>query len=127
MVLTLTDLSPDGTTTTERASLNGAHYATLTLLDLALEKQLPWQFLFHLGVMEHPSGGLNIPYYLPDGTPAPRSRIRTALMARQGSRWNKREGKIVPYGLEGLGDRRKAGELALVQGRSDCWKHWYQG
>jgi len=127
MGLTIADLFPDGTTTTERASLNGAHYATLTLLDLALEKQLPWQFLFHLGVMEHPSGGLNIPYYLPDGTPAPRSRIRTALIARQGSRWNKREGKIVPYGLERLGDARKAGELVLVEGESDCWTLWYQG
>src|SRR5260370_23908301 len=127
MGLPLTDLFPDGATTTERASSNGAHHATLTLLDLALEKQLPWQFLFHLGIMEHPSGGLHIPYYLPDGTPAPRSRVRTALTAREGSRWSKGEGRIVPYGLERLEEARQAGYLVLVEGESDCWTLWYQG
>jgi len=127
MGLTITDLFPDGATTNERASSNGAHHAILTLLDLALEKQLPWQFLFHLGVMEHPNGGLHIPYYLPDGTPAPRSRIRTALTAREGSRWSKGEGRIVPYGLERLEEARQAGYLVLVEGESDCWTLWYQG
>jgi AAA domain len=125
MGLTLTDLFPDGTS--ERASLNGAHHAPLTLLDLALEKQLPWRFLFHLGVMDYPSGGLHIPYHLVDGTLAPRSRIRTALIAREGSRWSKGDGKIVPYGLERLEEARKAGELVLVEGESDCWTLWYQG
>src|SRR6266436_3082118 len=102
MGLTLTDLFPDGGSPAERASSNGGHHSPLTLLDLALEKQLPWQFLFNLGVMERPSGGLQIPYHLADGSPAPRSRIRTALTARQGSRWSKGKGKIVPYGLERL-------------------------
>jgi AAA domain len=125
MGLTLTDLFPDDTS--ERASSNGAHHAPLTLLDLALEKQLPWRFLFHLGVMDYPSGGLHIPYHLVDGTLAPRSRIRTALIAREGSRWSKGDGKIVPYGLERLEEARKAGELVLVEGESDCWTLWYQG
>src|SRR5260221_1811952 len=125
MGLTLTDLFPDGTS--ERASSNGAHHAPLTLLDLALEKQLPWRFLFHLGVMDYPSGGLHIPYHLVDGTLAPRSRIRTALIAREGSRWSRGDGKIVPYGLERLEEARKAGELVLVEGESDCWTLWYQG
>src|SRR5260221_8082980 len=127
MGLTLTDLFPDGTSASERASSNGAHHAPLTLLDLALEKQLPWQFLLNLGVMEHPSGGLHIPYHLADGSPAPRSRIRTALIARPGSRWSKGKGKIVPYGLERLDEARKAGYLVLVEGESDCWTLWYQG
>ena len=126
MGLTVIDLFPGGATTTERASSNGVRHATLTLLDLALEKQLPWQFLFHLGVMEYPSGGLHIPYHLADGTLAPRSRIRTALIAREGSRWSKGDGKIVPYGLERLEEARKAGELVLVEGESDCWTLWYQ-
>ena len=125
MGLTLVDLFPDGASA--RVSSNGAHHSTLTLLDLALEKQLPWRFLLHLGVMELPSGGLHIPYHLPDGTPAPRSRIRTALTARQGSRWSKGTGQIVPYGLERLQDARKAGYLVLVEGESDCWTLWYQG
>src|SRR5260370_25615098 len=77
--------------------------------------------------MEHASGGLHIPYYLPDGTPAPRSRVRTALTAREGSRWSKGEGRIVPYGLERLEEARQAGYLVLVEGESDCWTLWYQG
>src|SRR3989440_12973648 len=127
MGLTLTDLFPDGGSAAERASLNDGHHAPLTLLDLALEKQLPWQFLFNLGVMEHPSGGLCIPYYLADGRPAPRSRIRTALIAGVGSRWSKGKGQLVPYGLERLSDARKGRLLVLVEGESDCWTLWYQG
>jgi hypothetical protein len=127
MGLTILDLFPDGATTVEQGSSNGAHHKALTLLDLALEKQLPWQFLFHLGVMEHDSGGVQIPYHLADGRPAPRSRIRTALIAKEGSRWSAGEGKIVPYGLERLEDARKASYLVLVEGESDCWTLWYQG
>ena len=83
--LTMTDLfpeespAPDG----QSAPLGKTHHPThptLTLVDLALEKQLPWKFLFSLGVMEHPSGGLQIPYHLQDGTLAPRHRIRTCLL-----------------------------------------------
>ena len=48
--------------------------------------------------MEHLSGGLHIPYHLPDGTLAPRYRISTTLVAREGSRWSKGKGTIVPYG-----------------------------
>jgi predicted Zn-ribbon and HTH transcriptional regulator len=77
--------------------------------------------------MEHPSGGLHIPYHLADGSPAPRSRLRTALIAGVGSRWSKGKGKLVPYGLERLSDARKAGYLVLVEGESDCWTLWYQG
>src|SRR5260221_4773450 len=50
-----------------------------------------------------------------------------ALAAREGSRWNKGEGKIVPYGLEQLDEARQAGYLVLVEGESDCWTLWYQG
>ncbi|HEY6406262.1 MAG TPA: AAA family ATPase, partial [Ktedonobacteraceae bacterium] len=72
-------------------------------------------------------GGLQIPYHLPDGTRAPRHRIRTALVAKEGSRWSKGEGTIVPYGLERLDEARKAGSLVLVEGESDCWTLWYHG
>src|SRR5215471_10883786 len=116
-------LVPDGQATT---SSNTRHSA-LTLVDLALEKQLPWKFLFSLGVMEHPSGGLKIPYHLPDGTLAPRHRIRTALSAKEGSYWSAGIGAIFPYGLARLEEARKAGYLVLVEGESDCWTLWYQG
>ncbi len=97
---------------------------TLSTVDLAEAKRLPWQFLFHLGLMDQPGGGVQIPYHLPDGTLAPRHRIRTALVAREGSRWSKGEGKIVPYGLERLEEARKAGYLVIVEGESDCWTLW---
>ncbi len=133
--LTLADLFPEAAVSSRSGQHghNGSQAApaasqnSLSLLDLALEKQLPWQFLFNLGVMEHPAGGVQIPYHLADGKPAPRYRIRTALVAKEGSRWNSGEGGIVPYGLERLKDARKAGYLVLVEGESDCWTLWYQG
>jgi len=132
MGLTITDLfpeetpAPDGQATPSVKTRHPPH-PTLTLVDLALEKQLPWKFLFSLGVMEHPSGGLQIPYHLPDGTRASRNRIRTALIAKEGSHWSPGKGAIVPYGLERLEEARKAGYLVLVEGESDCWTLWYQG
>ena len=79
---------------------------------------LPWKFLFHLGVMEHPSGGLHIPYHLQDGSLASRHRIRTALSAKEGSHWSKGTGAIVPYGLERLEEARNMKYLVLVEGES---------
>src|SRR6266566_2391708 len=64
MGLTILDLFPDGATFPEQGSSNGAHQKALTLLDLSLAKQLPWKYLFHLGVMDHASGGVQIPYHL---------------------------------------------------------------
>jgi hypothetical protein len=132
MDLTMADLFPDAHSELEdqAAPPGKTHHptqTTLTLVDLALEKHLPWKFLFSLGVMEHPSGGLQIPYHLPDGTLAARYRIRTALVAKEGSRWSKGEGTIVPYGLGRLEETRKAGYLVLVEGESDCWTLWYHG
>ncbi len=127
MGLTMMDLFPGAASAADgrKVPSGTAQRKTLSLLDLALEKQLPWQFLFRLGVMEHPSGGLQIPYHLADGMLAARHRIRTALIAKEGSRWSKGEGSIVAYGLERLEEARKAGYLVLVEGESDCWTLWY--
>ena len=114
--LTMADLFPSRTK-------GSAHTIrpSITLLDLAVDKMLPWQLLINSGVQDEPHGGVRITYYLPDGTPAPRYRIRTALAAREGSLWNRGEGEIVPYGLERLAAARKAGQLVLVEGESDVW------
>jgi AAA domain len=96
----------------------------LELVDLAQEKHLPWKYLFRLGVTEQRSGCLHIPYHLQDGTLAPRHRLRTALVAKEGSHWSKGQGEIVPYGLERLEEARKAGYLVLAEGESDCWTLW---
>jgi putative DNA primase/helicase len=129
MGLIMTDLFPDAALPSDgqASTADNIRHPTLTLVDLALEKQLPWKFLFHLGVMEHASGGLQIPYHLQDGSLAPRHRIRTALIAKEGSHWSPGTGAIVPYGLDRLEDARKAGYLVLVEGESDCWTLWYQG
>jgi len=82
---------------------------------------LPWQLLVNAGVLDEPNGSVRITYYLSNGTPAPRYRIRTALEAREGSLWSRGEGEIVPYGLERLEVARKLGQLVLVEGESDVW------
>lgn len=102
-----------------------AGHPGITLLDLAQDKLLPWRYLCNLGIIDDPSGGVRIPYYQIDGTPAPRYRLRTALTASEGSRWNKGEGEIVPYGLERLEEERKKGTLILVEGESDAWTLWF--
>ena len=124
MGLTVADLFPHA------SSASGTHLKAtqgqpLSLLDLARAKGLHWQYLSILGITEDAAGGLRIPYHLPDGTPAPRHRIRTAIVARKGSRWSMGNGEIVAYGLQRLEEARKAGYLVVVEGESDCWTLWY--
>ncbi len=114
--LTMADLFPARAPARARTPRPG-----ITVLDLAVDKGLPWQLLVNADVLDEPHGSVRITYYLPDGTRAPRYRIRTALAAREGSLWNRGEGEIVPYGLERLENARKLGQLVLVEGESDVW------
>jgi hypothetical protein len=109
----------------ERGLLNGQNPtgAAITVDDLAREKKLPMEFLRKLG-LENIADGVRIPYRLMDGSTAPRHRVRTALVAKNGSRWNSRDGAIVPYGLERLSQARNAGFLVIVEGESDSWTLW---
>jgi AAA domain len=122
MDITIADLFPGSSS--HRHTIHTQPVA-LSLIDLARDKMLPWKYLFTLGITEVSTGGLQIPYHLSDGTLAPRYRMRTALVAREGSWWNKGEGEIVPYGLERLEEARKVGYLVIVEGESDCWTLWY--
>ena len=124
MGITLADLFPKAASVSE-SQPEQTQRNVLTLVDLASDKLLHWKYLLHLGVTEQRAGCLQIPYHLPDGTPAPRHRLRTALVAKEGSHWSKGSGEIVPYGLERLEEARKAGYLVLVEGESDCWTLWY--
>ncbi len=124
MGITVAELFPRDPSVSNSQSGQTQHNV-LTLVDLASDKLLPWKYLLHLGITEKRAGCLQIPYHLPDGTPAPRHRLRTALVAKEGSHWNKGSGEIVPYGLERLEDARKAGYLVLVEGESDCWTLWF--
>jgi len=94
--------------------------------DLALDKQLPAAFLVTLGIKNN-SHGVEISYRLMDGSRAPRQRIRTALVAKKGSRWDSAQGTIVPYGLWKLTEARAAGFLIVVEGESDSWTLWHHG
>ena len=109
----------------ERGLLNGQARtgAAITVDDLARDKKLPVEFLHKLG-LENIAEGVRIPYRLMDGSIAPRHRVRTALVAKNGSRWDNRDGAIVPYGLERLSEAQNAGFLVIVEGESDSWTLW---
>lgn len=100
-------------------SLSSQPHRGLSLVEFAREKKLPWRFLVNQGVAEDPQGGLRIPYYSLDGTPAPRYRIRTDQEAKRGSFWNKQPGAILPFGLEQLAEAQKQAFLVLVEGETD--------
>ncbi|MEK7287364.1 MAG: phage/plasmid primase, P4 family, partial [Elusimicrobiota bacterium] len=70
---------------------------------------------------------VRITYKLPDGSLAPRQRIRKALRAGDGSSWSKGNGPVVPYGLWKLEEARQAQYLVLVEGESDAWTLWHHG
>ncbi len=112
--LTMSDLFPPSSSRHSRAPRQG-----ISLLDFARDKMLHWRFLINQGIVEQPGGGLRIPYYQEDGTTAPRQRIRTALIAKEGSRWTKDLGEIIPYGLERLENAREDKYLILVEGETD--------
>lgn len=97
----------------------------LTVSALAADKGLLEDWLQDFRLEDHPRGVL-IPYYLEDGTLAPRQRLRTALKAKDGSCWLGETGiSTVPYGLWRLETMRKTESyLVLVEGESDCWTLW---
>jgi hypothetical protein len=97
----------------------------VTVASLAADKCLPVEFLETLGLRDLPAGGVGIPYYDANGAEQ-LTRIRTALKAGDGSSWPKGSTPTV-YGANRLAMARKAGELVLVEGESDCWTAWHHG
>jgi hypothetical protein len=116
----------------------GEAAVSLTVAQYAEAKGLPVKFLESIGVREangkngHPH--LVIPYYNADGTLF-RNRLRLALAVPKGTEdkrfiWDKAEraaAKSCLYGLNRLGDARKAGRIVIVEGESDCHTLWYCG
>jgi hypothetical protein len=69
----------------------------LTVDELAAAKGLPADFLRSLGVRDH-ARGVEIPYFMPDGSRAPRSQLRLALDGERRFEWlGERGGAIEPY------------------------------
>ena len=62
----------------------GAQNSPLTVVRLAEDKSLPAEFLRSLGLRDR-SDGVLIPYTEIDGSPAPRNRLRTSVVAKDGS------------------------------------------
>jgi len=116
----MTDLFPP-------SSLSESPHRGLSLVEFARDRKLPLRFLINQGITENPQGGIRILYHYPDGTPAPRYRIRTDLTAKQGSFWNKQPGEILPFGLEHLVEAHQRKSLLLVEGETDTLTLRYHG
>lgn len=102
---------------------NGSKSA-ITIDSLARAKRLPVEFLRGLGLKNIPDGVL-IPYRLMDGSPAPRARVRAALVGKNKIRWDARQGAIVPYGAWKLAEAEAIGLLIIDEGESDAWTLWH--
>ncbi len=121
------DLHPEADN--RASSKAGAKADLLTVDKLAANKKLPAEFLRSLGLKESRKyrGAIEVPYLDATGS-AGRSRLRSALKAKDGSSWSAASGDaIVPYGLWRLNEARSAGLLLIVEGESDCWTLWHHG
>ncbi|GCF11811.1 AAA family ATPase [Dictyobacter arantiisoli] len=121
--LTMSDLFPTSSLSTSKRQPRPG----ITLLDFSQDKMLHWRFLINQGIVEEPGRGLRIPYYKEDGTLALRHRIRSSLVAKEGSWWTKDPGEIIPYGLEQLEKAREEEYLILVEGETDRLTLLYHG
>lgn len=100
--------------------------APITVADLAADKALPVDFLEGLGV-RNTTNGVHIAYKRMDGGES-RPRLRTALVAKDGSIWlPPKSGECLAYGLDRLFDAREHGYIVVVEGESDSWTLWYHG
>ncbi|MFH1742170.1 MAG: DUF3987 domain-containing protein [bacterium] len=90
----------------------------VTVEDLARDKALPVDFLRKEG-LENDNGGVVIPYFLENGEPARRHRLRTASKAGDGSIWTAGDGDVVAYGLQDLDQIRESGNYTIVEGETD--------
>lgn len=101
----------------------------LTLAELAIAKKLDVAFLRSLGLSDSKSHGeaaVKIPYSDAAGNVAA-VRYRLGL-SKDGARFRWRQGdRAMLYGLDRLGEIRKAGWVLLVEGESDCWTLWAHG
>lgn len=127
MGLRMADLFPErnGATRNGRLGRSPVKPRPLTAAALAEAKKLPADFLRALGLRDRRQGGVVIPYRA-EGGAVIAVRLRTALRARDGSRW-RRGDKVAPYGLDKLREAREAGFLVLVEGESDAWTLWHHG
>ena len=108
----------------DQEASQAAPAAKITVAQLAWDKRLPADFLKAQGLSNLEEGGVEIAY-LDERRKRVATRYRTALTAKEGSKWATGD-KPVPYGLWRLSDV-KDGKLTLVEGESDAWTLWHHG
>ena len=118
----------------ERVQIPGNNSATpqhscgCTLTEYADAKGLNADALGSFGISEmHYLGqpAIRIPYYSADGREAA-VRFRIALDGKDKFRWRKGD-KAQLYGLSRISSARERGEVAIVEGESDCHTLWQAG
>jgi DNA polymerase I-like protein with 3'-5' exonuclease and polymerase domains len=97
----------------------------IDLAALAAHKALPVNFLESLGLHDLRHGGVGIPYREGGGRVVA-VKERTALAAKDGSRWPLLT-PLMAYGEDRLEEGAAAGYRTLVEGESDSWTLWYHG
>lgn len=96
------------------------------LRQYAADKLLSLEFLHSLGISEitvYGAPAVRIPYRAEDGSEAA-VRFRIASDGRDRFRWRSGS-KPCLYGLDRLGDARRAGHVLLVEGESDSHTLWF--
>jgi energy-coupling factor transporter ATP-binding protein EcfA2 len=96
----------------------------VTVALLAARKRLSEKHLRDIGLNDTPEG-VAIPYRDTAGNVVV-TKLRTAVVAKDGSRWPKGQ-SLIAYGLDRLADARELDSLVLVEGESDCWTLWQHG
>lgn len=94
---------------------------------IAKDKYLSVDLLKKLGVKQISDTDVQILYYDIEGSGNCRQRIRTNVIAKEGSRWEENDKKVVPYGLWKLEEAYKRGFIIVCEGESDCWTLWKYG
>lgn len=105
------------------------HRASISTIDLAINKQIDWKELFNHGVTDgykyHGQEVVRIVYKTRDGEEHPKIRVRKGTSGHD-SEWVKESpGKIIPYGAWRIDEAELAGYLVICEGESDCWTGWH--
>src|SRR6266704_1327303 len=105
--------------------------APIELIDLAEDKLIPPAFFISLGCYDgeeiyhtkegkpYKKKGIIIPYPTQDNKPHTRRRLRTALVAKEGSYWSEGTEDLILFGLQRLDKAREARYIVLEEGETD--------
>lgn len=125
------NLSEEDVSTTKGYRPRTKPEPALDLITLAAEKLLPWKFIFNQGVSDdylyRGKLSVRIPYYTKDGEEHGKIRVRYALSAKEGSKWDGDDSHLIAYGLHKLQEARDKKYLLIGEGESDAWTCWLYG